>query len=232
MEEAQGQHSFADLTIGEFIEALSSGEPVPGGGSASAIAGALGAALVSMVATLSEGRQKYEAYAPTLERAKEEAWRLKLELLDLADRDAQAYAGYGSALRMPRDTDEQRDTRKSAIEAAARVAAEVPLQSVLACVRVVEAAESLAGRSNLNAASDVLVAAFLGEAAARGAAENVRINLPATGDQTSTEETLERLDAALHDITEAADRTREAVLSGHLREPEVEPAAPTEPEYE
>jgi formiminotetrahydrofolate cyclodeaminase len=86
---------------------------------------------------------------------------------------------------------------------------------------VVEA-EALAGRSNVNAASDVLVAALLGEDAARGAAENVRINLPATGDETYAETMGQQVDSALHEIAAVVARTRETVLSGQAQDPEAE----------
>ena len=92
-----------------------------------------------------------------------------------------------------------------------------------ACARLVTAAEALAGRSNVNAASDVLVAAFLGEAAARGAAENVLINLPSTGDEQYADSMRWRLDRLLHDVAATAARTREIVLSGQSQEPEPEP---------
>ena len=85
-----------------------------------------------------------------------------------------------------------------------------------------EAAEALAGRSNVNAASDVLVAALLAEAGARGAAENVRINLPSTGDEEYSRMMGSQVDEALHDISALASRTREIVLSGRAMEPEEE----------
>ena len=212
--------SFRTQTVAEFIERLSSAEPVPGGGAASAVAASLGAALVSMVAGLSAGRPKYAAYEATIERADVDGKQLARELLAIADKDAVAYAGYGAALKLPRDTEEQVVARKAAIRAAARTASDAPWECVAACVRVAAAAESLAGRSNVNAASDVLVAALLAEAGARGAAENVRINLPSTGDEQYSDAMSRRLDEALHDIAALASRTREIVLSGRARDPE------------
>ena len=214
--------SFADLTVRQFIESLSSGEPVPGGGAASALAGALGASLVAMVANLSTGRAKYAAYESTLARCGEIGRSLASEFLLLADRDAEAYAGYATALKMPRETEAQQAARRVAIEAAAKAASDAPWECVKACGDLVNAAEALAGRSNVNAASDVLVAALLGEAAARGAAENVNINLPSTGDEQYNEAMSRQLDEALHDIMAVAARTRETVLSGRVSDPEDE----------
>jgi formiminotetrahydrofolate cyclodeaminase len=220
MDKQLKQESFADLAVGEFVERLCSAEPVPGGGSASAVAASLGAALVSMVANLSMGRPKYEAYEDTLEEASVLGQGLAEELLRIADRDSVAYAGYAVALKMPRETDQQIEARRSAVRAAARVAADAPWETVRACQQLAVAAESLAGRSNVNASSDVLVAALLAEAGARGAAENVLINLPATGDEEYSRAMAEQLDEALHDISALTSRTREVVLSGHARDPE------------
>jgi methenyltetrahydrofolate cyclohydrolase len=225
MNEPQGNDSFSDLTVSQFVESLSSAEPVPGGGSASAMAAALGASLISMVAALSKGKPKYAAYELTLARCEAVGHELAAEFLHLADRDAEAYAGYAAALKMPRETDEQQRTRRTAIRAAARKASDSPWDCVKACARLVTAAESLAGRSNVNAASDVLVAALLGEAAARGAAENVLINLPATGDDEYDETMRFQVDATLHEIAAGAARIRETVLSGQSMDPEPEPDA-------
>jgi formiminotetrahydrofolate cyclodeaminase len=222
MDHASKPVSFADLTVRQFTESLSSGEPVPGGGAASALAGALGASLVAMVANLSTGRAKYAAYESTLTRCGEVGRSLASEFLLLADRDAEAYAGYATALKMPRETEAQQAARRLAIEAAARAASDAPWECVKACGALVNAAEALAGRSNVNAASDVLVAALLGEAAARGAAENVNINLSSTGDEQYNEAMSRQLDEALHDILAVAARTRETVLSGRVSDPEDE----------
>lgn len=222
MEQAPADTSLSQLTVGEFMERLSSSEPVPGGGSASALAAALGASLISMVAGLSTGRPKYAAYAATLERCDAAGRDLQARFLALVDRDAEAYAGYAAALKMPRETVEQKETRQLAIRAAARAASEAPWDCVRACEELVNAAESLAGRSNVNASSDVLVAALLGEAAARGAAENVLINLIATGDDVFAGEMQSDVDRTLHEIVALAARTREAVLSGQARDPEAE----------
>jgi len=220
MDRTSEPSAFADLTIRRFVQRLASSEPVPGGGSASALAGALGAALVEMVAGLSRGRPKYAPYQPTLSRCAAVGHFLAGEFLALADRDAAAYAAYASALKLPRETESEIEARTAAVSAAARGASEVPCDVVRACLGLAEAAEAMAGRSNLNASSDLLVAGLLAEASARGAAENVRINLPATGDEDYAEETRHFLDDALHTIDAMVARSREAVLSGSLRDPE------------
>jgi methenyltetrahydrofolate cyclohydrolase len=214
-----GSASFLDLTIASFVDQLSSPAPVPGGGAASAIAASLGASLVAMVAGLSEGRPKYEPHAAMIADARATGERLAARFLDLADEDAAAYAILASAFKMPRETDEERAARAAAIRSAARAAAEAPFACVEACLDLVAAAEALAGRSNVNASSDVVVAALLGQAAARGAAENVLINLPSVGDESYAGLMGSRVLGLLDDIERLAAEAREVVRRGQARDP-------------
>jgi glutamate formiminotransferase/formiminotetrahydrofolate cyclodeaminase len=218
-DEASQGTSFATLTLRTFVDRLGSAEPVPGGGSASAVAASLGAALVTMVARLSQGRAKYMAHAALHERAIDVGQRLSLRFLELADQDATAYATFAAAAKLPRDTDEERSARSAALGAAARVASEVPLATVEACLELAVTAEVLAGRSNVNASSDLNVAAQLAEAAARGAAENVLVNLPAVDDEAFAKDTTDQVMAWLDTIVALAAETHQAVRSGSPRDP-------------
>jgi methenyltetrahydrofolate cyclohydrolase len=210
---------FRDLTVAEFVERLASGEPVPGGGAAAAIAGSLGAALVGMVANLSEGRPKYAEHAALHARAIPAARELVERLLALADEDAEAFAGYGAAMKLPRDTEEEKAARTAAIHEAAMAATLSPLRTVDASLEIVALAEELAGRSNRNASSDLEVAALMAVAACRSAAANVYINLPSLGDENRARELFERTERVADAVERIAAETRRLVRKGEARDP-------------
>jgi formiminotetrahydrofolate cyclodeaminase len=210
---------FRDRTLAEFVDDLASDAPVPGGGSASAVAASLGAALVAMVAALSAGRPRYAEHASIHESAGARGRELADRLLTLADRDADAYADFAAALKLPKETDVDKLARTRALRAAARVAAEIPLACVEACRELLLAAETLAGRSNANAASDLSVASLLAEAAAKGAAANVMVNLPSVGDDAYATEMTTRVENLLADVVSVASSVRAIVASGEARNP-------------
>ncbi len=172
----------SEQTLPEFLDEVASAAPTPGGGTVSAVAGALAAALATMVARLTVGKKKYadaEARMRDVERGAEACRR---ELLELAAADARAYEAYRAAARSSSRTPEETATRARAITDAARAAAEVPLRTAEACVRALELIEAVAEAGNENAVSDAGVAAWLARAGAEGAALNVRINLPSVSE--------------------------------------------------
>lgn len=211
--------SFRDLTLAEFGERLASPDPVPGGGSASAVAASLGASLVAMVASLTQGRAKYVQHALLCESVAPAAGALAKDLLDLADEDARAYAACAFALKLPREAFADKEFRDAQIRETARVAAEVPLRCVERCLDVLKLAEMLAGRSNTNASSDLRVASLLLEAAADGAAANVLVNLPLIGTNDWTTATEARVAKLMQDVASFAKTTRDIVAAGQPRPP-------------
>jgi len=211
---------YADLTIAQFEDQLASAEPVPGGGSASAIAGSMGASLLAMVSRLSTDRPKYESYRATHTRALDVAEEARARLLQLSDDDAVAFAAYAAARKMPRETENEQRDRDAATHKAAKDASEIPMQVVRECVLVLEQAEAMAGRSNLNASSDLEVASRLAAAAARGAAANVIINLPSVGDDRYAGATRAEVTELLETVDRLAALVAQQVGSGTLREPE------------
>jgi formiminotetrahydrofolate cyclodeaminase len=214
--------SLAGLTLSQFSDRLASAEPVPGGGSASAIAGSFAGSLLAMVARLSVDRPKYATYQKTHGRALATGERGRTVLLELADADAHAYAGFATARKLPKETAEEQAARDEATRVAARASTEVPLTVVAECARLLDDVAAMAGRSNLNAASDLEVAARLAAAAARGAAANVLINLPMVGDEAYAATTTETLEGMLDGIERNAALVAELVGGGGLREPESE----------
>jgi formiminotetrahydrofolate cyclodeaminase len=211
--------SFRDLTLAAFADRLASSDPVPGGGSASAVAAALGASLVAMVAALTQGRPKYADHATLAGAVEPEARALATELFNLADADAQAYAACAFAMKLPRESFEDKDARDRQIRETAIVAAEVPLESVERCLDVLRLAELLAGRSNRNASSDLRVASLLLEASADGAAANVLVNLPLVGTSDWTVATEARVRELMADVASVAKQVRAVVESGESRSP-------------
>jgi methenyltetrahydrofolate cyclohydrolase len=211
---------FASMTLDTFLAHLASPEPTPGGGSASAVAGSMASSLLSMVASLSVGRPKYASFVTTLERAATVGADARVRFLALADKDALAFDRFAAAMKMPRETTAEIAARTSAIHAAARLATEVPLEIVRACRTVAAELESLAGRSNVNASSDLVVGAALIDAAARGAAANVFINLPSVGDAAFEDDAMLEVTEALALIADLAAEVRLVVGSSELRDPE------------
>lgn len=214
--------TLGQLTLAAFSEQLASAEPVPGGGSASAIAASFAASLLAMVARLSIGRPKYESFQATNERGLAVGERARARLLELADEDAQAYAAFAAARKLPRETEAEQAERDEATRVAARKASEVPLIVVRECARLLDSVAVMAGRSNLNASSDLEVAARLAAAAARGAAANVLINLPMVGDEVFAGHTTAEVQELLHLVDRTLLVVSETVSAGGLREPEPE----------
>lgn len=177
-----------DLPSRELIERLATRDPVPGGGSAAAVAGALGAALVGMVVELTVGRPEAADHERLLEEMRRAAADLRSKLLDLAETDAAAYEAVVRARRLPRDTDDEAAARTAAMDDATREATRIPLATATAAAGVLELAERIAPIGNRNAISDVGVGALLSAAAVRGAGLNVQINVPylASGDPLAT----------------------------------------------
>jgi formiminotetrahydrofolate cyclodeaminase len=206
-----------ELTVRRLVERLATRDPVPGGGSAAALAGAMGAALIGMVVELTTGREGTGTDATTLTEIGVAASGWQSELLNLAELDASAYDSVVRARRMPRGTDLERQARSVQVEAAVREATRVPLATASASAEVLGLAERLAPVGSRNAISDVGVAALLAAAAIRGAALNVEINLPFVGDDDELRRSATVELSALLDALDDRERAVRSAVAERLR---------------
>lgn len=168
---------FATLTLDKFLSALASAAPTPGGGTAAAVAGSMGAALAEMVAQLTLSKEKYASSHDAVRPISEAAQLARAEFLRLAREDSDAYDGVVAARRLPKEADAEKTARQHQIAVANRNAAEVPMRTAQAAVRLLAALPELAEKGNPNAVSDVGAAALLLDACVEGALLNVGINL-------------------------------------------------------
>lgn len=166
----------------EFIDALASKAPTPGGGGASAYAGALASALASMVGNLTVGKKKYAEVEGRVQSELLELDDTRLRLLELVQADADAFAPLAAAYGMPCGTDEEAAAQKTALQHALVDACEVPLEIMRQCVQVVESCVFLAKHGSVMAVSDAGAGAVLAKAALLAASLNVRINIGSMDD--------------------------------------------------
>ncbi|QUH19696.1 cyclodeaminase/cyclohydrolase family protein [Alkaliphilus sp. B6464] len=202
-----------DRPIREFVDAVESKEPTPGGGSVAALAGSLGAALTAMVGNLTFGRKAYEsldeATKATLNNNFNEVAKLKDRLNKLVDKDVEAFEGFMQALKMPKETEEEKTARKKAMERATIEALEVPLTTANECLSILKLQKVFANYGNVNAITDVGVGALMAYAGVEGALFNVIINLQGLSDNTYVEAKKTECD----NILAEAKKLKEEVLS-------------------
>ncbi len=166
-----------EMTIPDFVNELASPSPAPGGGSIAALGGALAAGLASMVGELTRGREKYAAVQDDMVSLCDQGKELAAKLLNLIDEDTEAFNAFMAAMKLPRDTDEQKAARRAAMQEAAKGTAEVPLRTLALCARAEELALTAVKKGNSNAVTDAATAGQFARAGAVCAAYNVRINL-------------------------------------------------------
>lgn len=199
---------YPQMPIEAFLARLASSEPEPGGGAAAALVAATGAALVSMVANLTIGKEKYAAVQAEVEQAREQAERLRAALLEAIDRDAESFRRVMAAYRLPRETDDQKAERKRATQQALREATQAPAEVVRLCQEVADLSQVVMEKGNVGAITDAAIAAVLADAGAQSAAFNVKINLGPIGDPTFTEP----LWAELRDVLDRIRAVRDHVV--------------------
>lgn len=177
-----------DRSVADLLVAFRSPDPTPGGGSAAALAGAIGASLLAMVAGLPKSRAETAEDRDRLRLAHDRCTLLANELAALVDRDSEAYDRVTAAYRAPKNTDAEKTARTAAIQAALRSATDAPLQVMRACARAIEQAAVVGQLGTASASSDVGVGRELLTAARRGAKLNVEINLGSVKDAAYAEQ--------------------------------------------
>ena len=189
------------LSVGDFIQAVASNAPAPGGGSVSAFAAANGAALLCMVAKLTIGKKKYAEFDGVQREILEKASVLMDKFVGLIDTDTEAFNKVSAVFSMPKDTEEEKKARQDAMQEALKHAAKVPLEVMENCLSALKLTFNAVGKSNTSAASDLGVAALGLGAGVKGAWLNVKINLTSIKD----EEFVEKLTAQGESILESAE---------------------------
>lgn len=196
------------LTIEEFVGQLCSNAPVPGGGGASSMVGALSAALCSMVAELTTGKKKYAEYQADIDRILPQAVEISKSMMDLMSEDAKAFEPLSKAYSIPKD-DPNRD---EILENALVVAAKAPLQIVMECEKVAGLLEELYVKGSRLALSDVGVAASFLSAAVKGAAMNVYINTKLMKNREVASSMNEQTDRIVESVSVRADKVTKDVI--------------------
>ena len=172
-----------NMTIQQFAMQTASNEPVPGGGSISALAGSLAAALTEMVAGLTIGKKKYADVEEEMKAAIEPMKEICAQLLDDIKRDSESFDQYMQALALPKETEEEKAARTEAMQNGLKAAVAVPLSVAKAACGILPYAETMVVKGNKTAVTDALVATMMARTAVLGAGFNVKINLESIKDQ-------------------------------------------------
>lgn len=199
---------FIKKTCENFVDELASKAPVPGGGGAAALSGALAAALSSMVCNLTMGKKKYEDVQQKISELLCDTEMLRYNLLQLIDEDAYVFGELMQAYKLPKSSPEELCARNAMLSEKSMAAAQVPWQIAQYCERVLDLAQQVADIGNIQAISDAAVSAILARAALRSACYNVLINLGSIEDQAYISEKLAEMQA----IQERAEEKEREVL--------------------
>ncbi len=198
-------------SLAAFLDDLASERPTPGGGGAAALCGAIGAALVSMVANLTIGKKNYEAVWEDLEAVNAKAEALRAELTGAIEEDVVAFNSVMAAYGLPRATEEEKAKRAASIQAALKDATLAPLRAVKACFEVIRLSAAAAEKANLNVISDAGVAVLAANAGLRSAALNVFVNARAIKDRDFAEKQIAEVNALLAQAAETTESVYQTV---------------------
>ena len=194
-------NSLTDLTVKGFLDTTAGKDPVPGGGSISALCGSIAAALTEMVAGLTIGKKKYAEVEEQMKQLVERVQEIRQQLILDVDRDSEAYNVVFAAFQMPKDTDEEKAARSAQIQEATKIAANVPMEVARRVYSLLSDIEEVVSNGNQNAVTDGCVAMMSARNAIIGALFNVRINLTSIKDEQF-----------VADMTAEADRLEREVI--------------------
>ncbi len=177
-----------DKKVSNFLNELASNLPTPGGGSVAALAGALGAALISMVGNLTVGKKKYEDVEEDIKKIISSSEKLRYELSQLIEEDVKVFNNFMATYKMPKETEDEKKKRAEMIQESLIKAAKVPLKVAYKCLDILILSQEAAEKGNVNVVSDAGVAVLMAEAAVESAILNVKINLKMIKDEKTKEE--------------------------------------------
>ncbi|MCR4956395.1 MAG: cyclodeaminase/cyclohydrolase family protein [Lachnospiraceae bacterium] len=197
-----------DMTIEAFTALTESNAPAPGGGSVAALAGALAAALSGMVANLTIGKEKYADVEDEMKVMEASANQLSKDLLDSIQKDTESFSAYMNALKLPKETEEEKAARREALQQGLKEAARVPLETAKLAYEVIDYAELAINKGNKNAVTDGKTAVMLARTAVLAAGYNVKINLESIKD----EEFVKNMASELETVEENAKRREKEIL--------------------
>ncbi len=207
---------FSTVPCNEFVEVLASKAPVPGGGGASALVGAIGTALGNMVGSLTVGKKKYADVEEEMYALKAKCDTLQKELLALVEKDAEVFEPLSKAYGMPRNTEEEKAEKARVMEIVLKDACSVPMEIMEKCCEAIELIQEFAAKGSTLAISDAGVGAAFCKAALEGASLNVYINTKSMKNREYAEELNAKADAMLAKYPKMAEEIFESVL-GRLK---------------
>lgn len=208
--------NFVELKCNEFVDVLASKAPVPGGGGASALVGAIGMALGNMVGSLTVGKKKYADVEEDIIALKARADKLQEELLVLVEKDAECFEPLSKAYGMPKSTPEEIAEKERVMEIVLKDACEVPLEIMKKCCEAIEVIEEFAAKGSVLAISDAGVAASFAGAALKGASLNVFINTKSMKNRELAEDYNTQANSMIKEYGDRADKVFAQVMNGLL----------------
>lgn len=202
-----------EMKVREFVDVLGSDAPAPGGGSAAGLAGSIGISLTKMVAELTVGKKKYQDHESLARSVKVQAQTLQAQLLQAIDEDTAAFNQVSAVFPLPKNTEEEKKARKKAMQDALQGASQAPFHIMELSLESLKLTQSLMGKSNTSATSDLGVAALNLKAALQGAWLNVLINLTSIEDEAFVTKYQENGQALLDEGCQLADQIYQEILA-------------------